>query len=123
MNTAMFITIFISCIGLFGLAMFSAETKTREIGIRKVLGASVANIAMMLSKDFAILIIVAALVASPVAWYFMNRWLDGFAYRITMPWWVFLLGGLSALVIALAAVSYQSVRAALMNPVKSLRAE
>jgi ABC-type antimicrobial peptide transport system permease subunit len=115
MNTAMFITIFISCIGLFGLAMFSIETRAKEIGIRKVLGASVANIAVMLGKDLAILITIAALIASPFAWYFMNRWLAGFAYRITIPWWVFLLGGLSALLIALATVSYQSFKAALMK--------
>ncbi|HVS97029.1 MAG TPA: ABC transporter permease [Puia sp.] len=123
MNTAMFITIFISCIGLFGLAMYSAETKTKEIGIRKILGASVANIAVMLSKEFLLLITIAALIASPIAWYFMNRWLADFAYRIAIHWWIFLLAGLSAIVVALATVSYQSVKAALMNPVKSLRSE
>jgi putative ABC transport system permease protein len=123
MNTAMFITIFISCIGLFGLAMFSAETRTKEIGIRKILGASVANIALMLSKEFVMLITLAALIASPVAWYFMNQWLADFAYRISIHWYIFVLAGLSALFIALATVSYQSIRAALMNPVKSLRSE
>lgn len=123
MNTAMFITIFISCIGLFGLAMFSAETRTKEIGIRKILGASVANIAMMLSKEFVMLITLAALIASPVAWYFMNQWLADFAYRISIHWYIFVLAGLSVLFIALATVSYQSIRAALMNPVKSLRTD
>jgi putative ABC transport system permease protein len=123
MNTAMFITIFISCIGLFGLAMFSAETRTKEIGIRKILGAGVANIALMLSKEFVMLITIAALIASPVAWYFMNQWLADFAYRISIHWYIFVLAGLSALFIALATVSYQSIRVALMNPVKSLRTD
>jgi ABC-type antimicrobial peptide transport system permease subunit len=123
MNTAMLITIFISCIGLFGLAMFSAERRTKEIGVRKVLGASVADITVLLSKDFVALIAIAALTASPIAWYFMNRWLADFAYRITISWWMFLLAGLSALFIGLATVSYQAIQAALKNPVKCLRTE
>jgi len=123
MNTAMLITIFISCIGLFGLTMFSAERRTKEIGVRKVLGASVADITVLLSKDFVALIAIAALTASPIAWYFMNRWLADFAYRITISWWMFLLAGLSALFIGLATVSYQAIQAALKNPVKSLRTE
>lgn len=121
MNTAMLITIFISCIGLFGLAMFSSETRTKEIGIRKILGASVTNIAVMLSREFSVLITIAALIASPIAWYFMNRWLANFAYRITIHWWIFLLGGLSALLIALSTVGYLALQAARRNPVKSLR--
>ncbi|MDP4253488.1 MAG: ABC transporter permease, partial [Bacteroidota bacterium] len=123
MNTAMFVTIFVSCIGLFGLAMFSAETRTREIGIRKVLGASAANIALMLSKDFALLVMLAAAIASPVAWFFMNRWLAEFAYRIDIHWWTFLLSGLSALLIAMITISYHALQAAIGNPVKSLRTE
>jgi putative ABC transport system permease protein len=123
MNTATLITIFISCIGLFGLAMFSAERRTKEIGIRKVLGASVTNIALLLSQDFAGLIAIAAVIASPIAWYFMNRWLQNFAYRIDISWWIFAGAGLSALFIAMAIVSYQTLRAALRNPVASLRSE
>jgi putative ABC transport system permease protein len=101
--------------------MFSAETRTKEIGIRKILGASVANIALMLSKEFVMLITIAALIASPIAWYCMNQWLADFAYRISIHWYIFVLAGLSALFIALATVSYQSMRAALVNPVKNLR--
>ena len=123
MNTATCITIFISCIGLFGLAMFNAETRTREIGIRKVLGASVAHITILLNRDVVVLILLATLIASPIAWYFMHVWLQGFAYRITLGWWIFLLGGLSAIFIGLVTVSYFALKAALMNPVKSLRAE
>lgn len=123
MNTATLITIFISCIGLFGLALFAAEKRTKEIGIRKVLGASVTNITVMLSKDFVILILLAVLIASPIAWYFMNRWLGEFAYRVSISWWMFLLAGAGALFIALATVSYQSIRAALKNPVNNLRTE
>jgi len=122
-NTATFITIFISCIGLFGLVLFSAERKKKEIGIRKVLGASVANITVMLSKDFVVLILLAVLIASPIAWYFMHRWLEGFAYRVTISWWMFLLAGIATLFIALATVSYQAIRAALKNPVNNLRTE
>ena len=123
MKTAMIITIFISCMGLFGLAMYSAERRTKEIGIRKVLGASVINISMMLSKDFLILVIIALLIASPVAWYFMTRWLQDFAYRISISWWVFIFAGLGAILIALATVSFQAINAAVANPVKSLRTE
>lgn len=123
MNTATGITIFISCLGLFGLAMFTAEKRTREIGIRKVMGASATSIAMLLTKEFVPLIVLAALVATPVAWYFMNGWLNGFACRITLSWWIFVAGGLAALFLAAAAVSYHAAKAALQNPVKSLRTE
>ena len=123
MNAAMIITIFISCMGLFGLAMFSAERRTKEIGIRKVLGASVANITAMLSKDFLILVLIAFLVASPIAWYCMNQWLQGFAYRVSISWWIFALAGSAAILIALITVSFQAIKAALANPVKSLRTE
>ncbi|HMH24722.1 MAG TPA: FtsX-like permease family protein [Puia sp.] len=123
MNIAMSITIFISCMGLFGLAMFTAKRRTKEIGIRKVLGASVTQITIMLSKDFGTLIIIAILIASPVAWYFMNRWLLDFAYRVNISGWVFFIAGTGAFAVALLTVSFQSVKAALMNPVKSLRTE
>ena len=123
MNTAMIITIFISCMGLFGLAMYSAERRTKEIGIRKVLGATVANISMMLTKDFLILVTIALMIASPVAWYFMTRWLQDFAYRISISWWVFVLAGVGAILIALVTVSFQAIKAAVANPVKSLRTE
>jgi len=123
MNVAMCITIFISCMGLFGLAMFTAERRTKEIGIRKVLGASVASITTMLSKDFIMLVALAILIASPVAFYLMNQWLQDFAYRTNISWWIFILAGLSAIVIALVTVSFQAVKAALVNPVKSLRSE
>ena len=123
MNMAMLITIFISCMGLFGLGLFTAQIRTREIGIRKVLGASVTNITAMLSKDFIVLVWIAVVIASPVAWYFMNRWLQDFAFRIQIGWWVFVVAGLGASGIALMTVSFQAIRAALANPVKSLRSE
>jgi ABC-type antimicrobial peptide transport system permease subunit len=123
MNTAMSITIFISCIGLFGLALFTAEKKAKEISIRKILGASTANIAAMLSMDFIILIVIALFIASPIAWYFMNQWLHSFAYRIDISLWIFILAGLGAIFIALITVSFQAIKAALINPVKSLKTE
>ena len=123
MNTAMIITIFISCMGLFGLALFSAERRTKEIGIRKVLGASVASITTLLSKDFIKLVIIAIVIASPIAWYFMNQWLRDFAYRIHISGWVFALAALGAIGVALLTVSFQAIRAAMSNPVKTLRTE
>ena len=117
------LTIFVACLGLFGLATFTAEQRTKEIGVRKVLGASVSGIVMLLSKDFLKLVLIAILIASPVAWWAMNRWLQDFAYRIEIEWWVFAGAGLLAVGIALLTVSFQSIRAALMNPVKSLRSE
>ena len=120
---AMCITIFISCMGLAGLGMFTAERRTKEIGIRKVLGASVASIATMLSRDFVKLVLIAVVIASPAAWYFMNQWLQDFAYRTNIGWWIFVLSALSAIGIALAAISFQAIRAAIANPVRSLRTE
>ncbi|GAB3316563.1 ABC transporter permease [Larkinella ripae] len=117
------LAIVISCLGLFGLASFSAERRVKEIGIRKVLGASITGIVALLSRDFLKLVLVAILIASPLAWYTINRWLQDFAYRIEIDWWVFVLGGMLAILIALLTVSYQSIKAALMNPVKSLKAE
>lgn len=115
--------VFIACLGLFGLAAFTAEQRTKEIGVRKVLGASIASIVALLSKDFLKLVLIAIVVASPIAWYAMNRWLQDFAYKITIEWWVFALAGLLAVSIALLTVSFQSIKAALMNPVKSLRSD
>lgn len=117
------LTIFVACLGLFGLATFTAEQRTKEIGIRKVLGASVAQITTLLSKDFFRLVLIAILIASPIAWYAMNKWLQDFAYRITIEWWVFALAGLLAILIAVLTVSFQAIKAALANPVKSLRTE
>jgi putative ABC transport system permease protein len=117
------IAISISCLGLLGLAAFTAQTRTREIGIRKVLGASVGNVTLMFSYDFMKLVLVAILIATPVAWYAMNKWLQDFAYRIHMGWWIFLLAGLAAIVIAFITISFQSIKAAIANPIKSLRSE
>ena len=117
------LTIFVACLGLFGLATFTAQQRTKEIGVRKVLGASVAGIAALLSKDFIKLVLIAIVLASPVAWYLMNRWLQDFAYRIEVSWWMFALAGLGSIVIAIATVSFQAIRAALANPVNSLRSE
>ena len=115
------VTILIACLGLFGLAAFSAEQRTREIGIRKVLGASVANITGLLSKDFLRLVVIAIVIASPLSWYIMNQWLQNFAYKIELSWWMFAATGALAVFIALATVSFQSIKSALANPVKSLR--
>lgn len=123
MNTGMTIAIVISCLGLFGLAAFTARQRTKEIGIRKVMGASVSNIAALLSRDFLWYVFMAAVLATPIAWYGTHKWLQGFAYRVPVSWWIFVLAGLIALLIALATVSFQSVKAALANPVDSLKAE
>jgi putative ABC transport system permease protein len=117
------LAIIISCLGLFGLASYSAERRIKEIGIRKVLGATVQNVVSMLSRDFVKLVLIANLIAWPIAWYVLDNWLSDFAYRIDITWWVFLLAGIAALLIALLTVSFQAIRAALANPVKSLRAE
>ena len=115
--------IFIACLGLFGLATYAAEQRTKEIGIRKVLGASVVNVVGMLSKDFLRLVLIAALFAFPLSWWAMHKWLEDFAFRINIGWWVFVLAGVVALLIALITVSFQAIRAAVSNPVKSLRTE
>lgn len=122
-NYFAFLGIFISCLGLLGLVTFTAEQRTKEIGVRKVLGASVSSVVALLSTDFLKLVFIALLIASPLAYYLMQRWLADFAYRINMEWWMFVLAGLLAVGIALLTVSYQSIKAALMNPVKSLRSE
>ncbi|HVX26728.1 MAG TPA: FtsX-like permease family protein, partial [Parafilimonas sp.] len=117
------LAIFIACLGLFGLATFIAEQRTKEIGIRKVLGASVQSIVQMLSKDFLKLVAIAFVLAAPIAWWAMHSWLQDFAYRINIEWWFFAFAGIGALLIALITVSFQAIRAAISNPVKSLRTE
>jgi putative ABC transport system permease protein len=117
------LAIIISCLGLFGLAAYTAERRTKEIGIRKVLGASVTGITSLLSKDFLQLVLISSVIAFPVAWWAMHSWLLDYEYRITISWWVFVLAGLVALFIAFFTISFQSIRAALANPVKSLRTE
>jgi len=122
-NVAMGITVFISCLGLLGLAIFSTERRAREIGIRKVLGASVPGIMGMLCKEIVLLIVLALLIASPLAWYFMHGWLQGFAYRTALNGWMFVAAGAAAIGIALLTVGFQAMKAAMANPVKSLRTE
>ncbi|HET7115248.1 MAG TPA: ABC transporter permease [Hanamia sp.] len=117
------LAILIACLGLFGLVTYAAEQRTKEIGIRKVLGASVSNVWAMLSKDFLKLVLIAALIAFPAGWWAMNKWLQSFAYRIHISWWVFVIAGLTAILIALITVSFQAVKAAVANPVDSLRSE
>lgn len=117
------IAIFVACLGLFGLAMFSTIQRTKEIGVRKVLGATVSNILLLLSKDFIKLVLIASVIAFPLAWWVMNKWLQDFSYRIAINWWIFLIAGAVALVVALITISFQAIKAAIANPVKSLRTE
>ena len=113
----------ISCLGLFGLAAYTAERRTKEIGIRKVLGASVSRITRLLSMDFLKLVFISAIIAFPIAWWAMNNWLLNYAYRIEISWWIFIAAGVVALLIALFTISFQAIKAAVANPVKSLRTE
>jgi putative ABC transport system permease protein len=115
--------VFIACLGLLGLSLFSTTQRTKEIGVRKVLGASVSNIVFLLSKDFIRLVIIAFIIASPIAWFIMNNWLQNFAYRIDIGWWVFALAGILAVLVAFVTISFQAIKAAVTNPVKSLRTE
>ncbi|HKG69278.1 MAG TPA: FtsX-like permease family protein, partial [Segetibacter sp.] len=117
------ISIFLACLGLFGLAALAAVNRTKEIGIRKVLGAPVSAIVGLLSKDFLKLVIIAIVIATPVAWYFMNKWLQDYVYRININWLVFAIAGLLSTLIALVTISFQAIKAASANPVKSLRTE
>jgi putative ABC transport system permease protein len=117
------LAITIGCLGLFGLTAFTVERRTREIGIRKVVGASAGSIVVLLSKDFIRLVMLAILIAVPIAWYAMDKWLQNFAYRVHISWWIFLLAGALAVLIALVTISFQAVRAALTNPVRALRSE
>jgi putative ABC transport system permease protein len=118
-----FLTIFIACMGLLGLISFIAQQKTKEIGIRKVLGASIVEIVQLLAIDFVKLIFIALLIATPFAWFYMNKWLQDFAYRIEIPWWVFIFSGVMALTIAMITMGFQAIKAAIANPVKCLRTE
>ncbi|MDR2231886.1 MAG: FtsX-like permease family protein, partial [Tannerella sp.] len=114
------LTILISCLGLFALVAYMAETRRKEIGIRKVLGATVGDVMFMLSKEFLILVFISVIVASPIAWWVMNKWLAGFAYRTDIPWWLFITVGCISVGIALLTVGYQAVKAATADPVKSI---
>ena len=122
-NSFTIMAILISCLGLFGLAAFSAEQRKKEIGVRKVLGASVSEVVALLSKDFLKLVVIAILIATPVAWWAMNKWLQAFVYRVEISWWMFGLAGCIAVIIAMITVSFQAIKAAIENPVKSLRTE
>jgi putative ABC transport system permease protein len=113
----------LSCLGLFGLATFTAEQRTKEIGVRKVLGASVGSVVALLSKDFLKLVLLAIVIASPVAYYFMDQWLSDFAYRVELKGWVFVAAASAAVILAFLTIGFQSLRAALMDPVDSLRSE
>jgi putative ABC transport system permease protein len=115
--------ILISCLGLFGLASFSAEQRIREIGIRKVLGASIGSVVMLLTRDFFKLVLLAMVIASPLAWFIMHKWLQDFAYQTPISWIVFLITFLSTMTITMATISFHAIRAGLMNPVKSLKTE
>ncbi len=117
------IAIFLSCLGLYGLASFMAVQRIKEVGIRKVLGATTSNIVYLFSKEFIALILIAFAIATPIAWYYMHQWLQDYAYRINISWWLFAAGGLAAIIIALATISFQAIKAAIANPVKSLRTE
>jgi hypothetical protein len=117
------LAIFISCLGLFGLASFVAEQRTREIGVRKVLGASLFHLWKMLSTDFVVLVLISCAIAIPIAWYFLAKWLQRYEYRAPMSWWIFAIAAFGALAITVLTVSFQAIRAAMMNPVRSLRTE
>jgi putative ABC transport system permease protein len=117
------LAVFIACLGLFGLAAYTAEQRTREIGIRKVLGANVPDVVALLSANFLKMVMLAFIIAAPLAWLFMEKWLQGFAYRENISWWVFIVAGIGALVIALLTISTQFIKAAIVNPVKSLKRE
>jgi putative ABC transport system permease protein len=117
------LAVFIACLGLFGLAAFTAQQRVKEIGVRKVLGATVTSITIMLGKDFIKLVFLSILIAAPIAWYAMNKWLEDFAYRINIGWGVFVIAGIIAMLIAIITVSFQAIKAAVANPVKSLRSE
>jgi putative ABC transport system permease protein len=117
------LAIFISCLGLFGLISFSAKRKVKEIGIRKVLGAGVTKIVILLSKDYIMLVGIAMLISFPIAWYTMNSWLDGFAYSISIKWWMFVLAALTAFLITSFTLGIRAIRSAMANPVNSLKTE
>jgi putative ABC transport system permease protein len=115
--------VFVACLGLFGLSSFMAQQKTKEIGIRKTLGASIYSILVLLLKDFLKWIVLANIIAWPVSYYFMNKWLQDYVYRISISWWIFIISFLMALLIALLTVSFQAIKAAIANPIEALRYE
>jgi putative ABC transport system permease protein len=117
------LSLLIACLGLFGLTAYATQQRTKEIGVRKVLGASVKGIVTLISQDFLKLVVIASVISFPLAWWIMNKWLQDFAYRIHIGWWVYVIAGMVALVIALVTVSFQAIKAAIANPVKSLRTE
>ncbi|MEP7269276.1 MAG: FtsX-like permease family protein, partial [Saprospiraceae bacterium] len=117
------LAILIACLGLFGLASYIAEQRTKELGVRKVLGAGYGNLIALLSKDFVKLVLIAFAFAVPMGWYAMHKWLQDFAYRIELSWWIFALAGITAISIAVITVSFQAIKSAFTNPVKSLRTE
>ncbi|MGH2646385.1 MAG: ABC transporter permease, partial [Ginsengibacter sp.] len=122
-GTLAILAIIISCLGLFGLASYAAERRTKEVGIRKVLGASLQNLVLMLSKDFLKYVLIAALIALPLSWFSIHKWLQDYAYRINISWWIFLSAVLVAMFIAFVTISFQAIKAAIANPIKSLRTE
>ena len=122
-NAFALMAIFISCLGLLGLTMFTTEQRTKEIGIRKILGAPLVSLFNLLSKELLILISIAIVIASPIAWYVMMDWLKGYAYKVDISIWIFILAGLLAIIVALITISFQTLKALLANPVKSLRSE
>jgi putative ABC transport system permease protein len=122
-NYFAFLAIFISCLGLLGLVTFTAQQRTKEFGVRKVLGASAASLFNLLSKEFLILVVIAMLIATPIAWLAMTKWLQDYEYRIVVSWWMFIAAGVISVMIALATVSFHAIKAAVANPVKSLRTE
>ena len=117
------LSILIACLGLFGLATFNAQKRTKEIGVRKVLGATVGQVSLRLTTDFLKMVILAVTISLPLGWYIMSKWLQDFSYRIEVQWWMLLLAALIAITIAVLTVSYQSIKAAIVNPIKSLRTE
>jgi len=117
------LAIIIACLGLFGLAAYAAEQRTKEIGVRKILGANVSTIVSMLSKDFIKLVLISIIISTPFAWWAMQKWLQSFAYRQNVQWWVVVVAGSTALIIAFITISFQAIKAALTNPVTSLRSE
>jgi len=117
------LTIFISCLGLFALVAYMAETRRKEIGIRKVLGASVYDVTLLLSKEFLVLVLISIVIASPIAWWAMEKWLNTYSYRTNIPWWLFIIVGILSLLIALVTVGFQAIKAATTNPVNAIKTE
>jgi putative ABC transport system permease protein len=122
-GTLAVLAIIISCLGLFGLASYAAEKRTKEVGIRKTLGASLENLVVLLSKDFLKYVLIASLIALPLSWFSVHKWLQSYAYRIDISWWIFVLAVLVAMLIAFVTISFQAIKAATANPVESLRSE